>query len=209
MDPVFWKARWEEGKIGFHEGRPNKYLVHHVDKLVGRPRVLVPMCGKSVDLAYLAAHGHDVVGVELVEEAVRAFFVEHGLEPVVTQRGAFVEYAAPSITLYVGDLFATTRDLLGPFDAIYDRAALVALPDDLRRRYVDHLRALARKGTRVLLVTFEYDQSKMQGPPFSVEEAEVRALFDNTEIEFLSEGTDTRIRENSPPAMERCFSITL
>ncbi len=209
MDPAFWQSRWAEGKIGFHEGKPNNYLVRHADKLVGRPRVLVPMCGKSEDLAFLAAHGHEVIGVELVEDAVKAFFAEHGLTPQVTKKDGFVEYVEPPITLFAGDIFATTRELVGPIDAIYDRAALVALPDDLRRRYVDHLRTLAPKGARVLVVTFEYDQSLMAGPPFSVEEAELRALFDNTEIELLSEGPDTRIRENAPPATERCFAITL
>jgi len=207
MDPAFWKARWGEGRIGFHEGKPNSYLVRHHDKLATYPRVLVPLCGKAEDLAYLAAHGHEVVGVELVEDAVKAFFAEHALEPQVAHLGAFVEYTAPQLRILVGDIFATTRDVLGPIDAIWDRAALVALPDDLRRRYVDHLRSLAPK--RVLIVTFEYEQSLMQGPPFSVEEAELRALYDNCEVELLSEGPDPREREGAPPSLERCFSITL
>lgn len=205
MDPAFWKSRWAEGKIGFHEGAPNAYLVKHHDKLATYPRVLVPMCGKAEDLAYLAAMGHEVIGVELVEDAVKAFFSEHALSPVVEQQGAFTVYRAPAITIYAGDVFAAKREVVGEIDAIWDRAALVALPDDLRRRYVDHLRALAPQ--RVLCVTFEYDQSLMQGPPFSVEEAELRALYDNCTIELLSEGADTRIRENAPPAMERCFVI--
>jgi thiopurine S-methyltransferase len=209
MDPAFWKSRWAEGRIGFHEGVPNTYLVRHLDKLVGRPRVLVPMCGKSVDLAFLAAHGHDVTGVELVEDAVKAFFDDHHLTPVITQHTAFVEYSVPSIRVLAGNVFATDRALLGPIDAIYDRAGLVALPDDMRRDYVDHLRNLASKGSRVLLVSYEYDQSQAQGPPFSVEEGEVRALFDNCEVELLSSAPETRIREGWPPAVEKCFSITL
>ncbi len=209
MDPAFWKSRWAEGKIGFHEGAANSYLARHHDKLATYPRVLVPMCGKSKDLAYLAAKGHDVIGVELVEDAVKAFFVEHGLNPAIANCGPFVQYTAPQITILAGDMFASTRETIGPVDAIYDRAALVALPDDMRRRYVDLLRALATKSGRVLVVTFEYDQRKMQGPPFSVEEAELRALYDNCEVEFLSEGPDPRVRENLPVSTERCFSITL
>ena len=209
MDPAFWKSRWAEGKIGFHEGSPNSYLARHHDRLASRPRVLVPLCGKSEDLAFLAARGHEVIGVELVEDAVKAFFADHAITPQVTKRGELVEYAAPPITLYAGNVFAISREIVGMIDGIYDRAALVALPDDVRRRYVDHLRAVAPKGTRVLLVTFEYDQSRMDGPPFSVEEAEVRALFDHCEVELLSEGPDTRIREGAPPATERCFAITL
>ena len=208
MDPAFWKSRWAEGRIGFHEGKPNSYLERHHDKLANYPRVLVPMCGKAEDLAFLAAHGHEVVGVEIVEDAVKAFFAEHGLVPAVVENAAFAEYRAPQITIYVGDVFRARRDIVGEIDAIWDRAALVALPDDMRRRYVDHLRALAPQ--RVLCVTFEYEQSRMPGPPFSVEEGELRALYDNCTVELLSEGPDPRDRgPDGPPCMERCFSITL
>ena len=207
MDPEFWKTRWAEGRIGFHEGTPNAFLVrHHVEKLATAPRVLVPLCGKAEDLAYLAAKGHEVVGVELIEDAVKAFFADHALDAEVTQVDGFVRYAAPSITIYVGDIFATTRTLLGPVDAIWDRAALIALPDDDRRRYVDHLRGLVPKGGRFLLVTLEYPPGSAEGPPFSVEEAEVRVLFDNCDVEVLGEGPDPRGRADT---RERCYAITL
>lgn len=207
MDPQFWRSRWAEGRIAFHEGAPNDYLVQHHDKLATAPRVLVPLCGKTEDLAFLAANGHDVVGVELVEDAVKAFFAEHHLSPEVTQIGGFARYAAPSFTIFAGDIFATTRALLGPIDAIWDRGALVALPDDMRRRYVDHLRTLLPKGGRVLLVGFEYAPGELEGPPFSVEEGEVRALFDRCAIEMLGDRPDPRKR--TPSAHERCYSITL
>lgn len=206
MDPEFWKTRWAEGRIGFHEGAPNAFLVRHHAKLATTPRVLVPLCGKAEDLAYLAATGHEVVGVELVEDAVKAFFAEHALDAEVSRVDGFVRYAAPSITIYVGDIFATNRALLGPLDAIWDRAALIALPDDRRRRYVDHLCTLVPKGGRVLLVTLEYPLGSADGPPFSVEEAEVRALFDHCEIELLGEGPDPRGRADT---RERCYAITL
>jgi thiopurine S-methyltransferase len=206
MDPAFWRSRWAEGRTAFHEGKPNAYLERHQGKLAGYPRVLVPMCGKTEDLAFLAASGHDVVGVELVEDAVKQFFKEHALRPEVEDNAGFTVYAVPPITIYAGDVFAISHELLGPIDAIWDRAALVALPDEMRRRYVDRLRGLGAK--RVLQLTFEYDQSKMEGPPFSVEEAELRALYDNCDVEFLSEGPDPRTDRNVP-CMERCFSITL
>jgi thiopurine S-methyltransferase len=209
MERSFWETRWKEGRIGFHEGRPNSYLERHADRLADDPRVLVPMCGKTEDLAFLASRGHDVIGVELIESAVRAFFDEHGIAPTITPRGKLVEYASPPITIYAGDIFDATRDIVGPIDAIYDRAALVALPDDTRRRYVDHLRSLAGKGKRVLLVSYEYDQSLMAGPPFSVEEAEVRMLYDGCTVELLVTAPDTRIRPDAPPALEKCFAITL
>ena len=204
MDPEFWKSHWAEGRIGFHEGKPNSYLVEHHAKLATYPRVLVPLCGKAEDLAYLAANGHEVVGVELVEDAVKAFFAEHALVPEVIADGPLVKYTAPSITIFAGDVFQATRERLGDIDAVWDRAALVALPDDMRRRYVDHVRALLPKGGRVLLVTFEHDAP--DGPPFSVEEAEVRVLYDRCAVEFLGEGPDPRGRANSK---ERCFAITV
>ncbi len=207
VDPAFWHERWQQGRIAFHEARVNAYLERHADRLATYPRVLVPMCGKSEDLAFLASHGHDVVGVELVEAAVVAFFAEHGIAPVVTARGALIEYVAPAITVVQGDVFATTPEVIGAIDAIYDRAALVALPADMRPRYVAHLRGLAPK--RVLLVAFEYDQTQMAGPPFAVAETEVRALYAGATIELLSEGPDPRVRENWPPAIERCYAVTL
>jgi thiopurine S-methyltransferase len=208
MDPAFWKTRWAEGRTAFHEGKANQYLVRHHDKLATYPRVLVPLCGKSEDLAYLAAQGHDVIGVELVEEAVATFFKEHALKPTIRETSqGLVEYSAFSITIYAGNIFATSRELFGPVDAIYDRAALVALPDDMRRPYVDHMRSLFPK--RALVITLEYDQTLMDGPPFSVEEGELRALYDNCSVDLLSEGPDERVRENAPPMTERCFAVTL
>jgi thiopurine S-methyltransferase len=207
VEREFWTQRWAEGRTAFHEGKPNDYLARHLDRLANYPRVFVPLCGKAEDLAFLAANGHEVVGVELVEDAVKAFFAEHSLQPQIRQRDRLIEYTAPSLTIFAGDFFACTRDVLGQIDGVWDRGALVALPDEMRRRYVDHLRSLAPK--RVLLLAFEYDQSKMEGPPFSVEEGEVRALYDNCLVELLSEGADARIRENAPPCTERCYSITL
>lgn len=201
MDPAFWHARWAERRIGFHEGRPNQYLVRHAARLADHHRVFVPMCGKSEDLAFLASRGHEIVGVELVELAVREFFDEHQLHPAVTPRGSLVAYAAPPITIYAGDVFAATRDVVGPIDAIYDRAALVAMPPDLRRRYVDHLRSLGAR--RILLVSLELAQPEDVGPPFSVIEAEVRALYDGLRVDVVDEGPDPRTADGK----ERCFVI--
>jgi len=203
MEPAFWHARWAERRIGFHEGRPNDHLVRHAARLADHHRVFVPLCGKTEDLAFLASRGHDVVGVELVELAVREFFADHQLHPTVTPRGSLVAYTAPSIQIFAGDLFATTRDVIGPIDAIYDRAALVAMPPDRRRRYVDHLRTLGAR--RILLVTLELPQDDDVGPPFTVIEAEVRALYDGMRVELLDERPDAR----HPDGKERCFLIDL
>lgn len=170
--------------------------------------MLVPLCGKAEDLAFLASRGHEVIGVELVEDAVQAFFAEHGVTPRVTRRGEVVEYASDGITIYAGDIFAISREHVGAIDAIYDRAAIVALPEDMRARYVAHLRALAPVGTRILVVTLEYAQDLASGPPFAVHEAELRRLYAGAaSIELLDEAPWTR--ENFPPATDRMFAITL
>lgn len=205
MDPSFWLERWQQGRIGFHEGKPNALLVRHLDRLTGH-RLLVPMCGKAEDLAFLAAQGHTVLGLELVEAAVRAFFAEHALEPTVTRKGELAIYTAGQITLIAGDLFAVTRDDVeasgGPIDAIYDRAALIALPPDLRRAYLDQLRALSGPGTPGLLVTFEHASGS--GPPFSVPPDLVAALYPHAELlESPSAGLQGQ------PATEHVFAVQL
>src|SRR5262249_44359919 len=183
-----WLARWRDGRTAFHERRPNGLLERHAPQLDGRRRVLVPLCGKAEDLAFLAARGHDVVGIELAEQAARAFFVEHDLAPTVTPHGPFASWTAAnrSLTLLVGDFFAVTPELIGPIDAVYARAALSALPRELRPRYVGLLRSLLAGGP-AMVITLEYDQSAMSGPPFAVDEAELRALYAGAEVELLAE----------------------
>lgn len=187
MEPEFWNERWERGEIGFHEGRPNQLLEAHADLLKGRERVLVPLSGKAVDLRFLAERGFEVVGVELVERAARAFFEEQGLKTEERREGEFLILKSGAISIYVGDFFGSSVELLGDFDAIYDRAAIVALPPELRARYAPKLRELARDGARMLVLTFLYDGERAQkiGPPFSVSEEELRRLYEGAAIERL------------------------
>lgn len=208
MEASFWQARWETGQIGFHEGRANALLSRFIDRLPAGGRVLVPLCGKTEDLAFLAARGHQVVGVELIESAAAAFFAEHDATPTITDVDGLRVYQHGAITIVVGDLFATTSAHVGAIDAIYDRAALIALPPDLRRRYVAHLRALAPSAPR-LLVGFEYPQEIMDGPPFAVLEAEVRALHPDATITILADepAIAPRLAALGHTARERCYWI--
>jgi len=178
MEPEFWLARWEAGQTGFHRDEVNPLLLAHWDAL-GVPEggaVFVPLCGKSRDMAWLAARGHPVVGVELSPLAVRDFFAEHGLEPAVRQGRAHERHAAGGVTLLLGDYFALAPEDVGPVAAVYDRAALVALPGAMRPRYVAQLTRLA-PAARILLVTMEYPAGEMEGPPFSVPPEEVARLY--------------------------------
>jgi thiopurine S-methyltransferase len=211
MDPDFWQGRWREGKIGFHEGAPNAYLRAHLPALGQARRVLVPLCGKAEDLAFLASDeggAREVVGVELVEDAVRAFFAEHGWTPSREVSGALVRYTHGRITVFAGDLFATTPNVLGPLDGWYDRAALIALPPELRGRYVAHVRSLLSPGAHGLVVTVAYPQALRAGPPFSVPDEELRAHLADCGLQRLASAKAGGALE-SVPATESCHAVRL
>lgn len=179
MDPSFWQARWQEGRIGFHQDAPTPLMLKHWPSLAIAPgtRVFVPLCGKSHDMAWFAAQGLDVLGVELSPLAVRQFFEEHGLQPQVTSSMMGEHFRAGPIEIVCGDAFALDDALLATCGAVFDRAALIALPPQLRARYASELYSRLPAGCRGLLVTLEYPQTEKAGPPFSVREDEVRSLF--------------------------------
>jgi len=179
MDPDFWHWRWQENKIGFHESDTNPLLVKHFDalSLSDGARVFIPLCGKTLDIHWLLAKGYRVVGAELVETAIQQLFAELGVEPDITEVGAFKQYSAQGIDIFVGDFFNLSDAILGPVDAVYDRAALVALPEAMRKRYARHLITVTNKAPQLLL-SFEYDQSLVPGPPFSVGPDEVHEYYE-------------------------------
>lgn len=179
MHPDFWHQRWQQNQIGFHQDTPTPLLQKHWPAL-GVPadaRVFVPLCGKSLDLAWLAGQGYRVLGVELSQIAVDAFFAEHGLVPEIEDTRYGRHHRAGGIELICGDAFGLDAGLLAGCSAVYDRAALVALPPAMRQRYVGELHARLPGGCRGLLITLEYPQQDRDGPPFSVSEDEVRALY--------------------------------
>jgi thiopurine S-methyltransferase len=210
MEPSFWIERWKEGRIGFHEGHPNTFLMRYAERLGDAKRVLVPLCGKAEDMAFLAARGHAVVGVDVALSALRDFFREHGLEPAVETSARLTTLRADAFTLLAGDFLALTREEVGDVDAVYDRAALVALPPELRVRYVALLRALIPAGTPLLIVTFDYPQAQMQGPPFAVGEEELRRLYSGAIVKLLDQaplGTG-KLRDAGIDALEQCWLVT-
>lgn len=179
MDPDFWHQRWREGRIGFHQDQPTPLLLEHWPALGLAPgsQVFVPLAGKSLDLVWLAAQGHRVLGVELSPLAVDQFFTGHGLTPDVHESRYGRHYRAGDIELICGDAFNLDAEALAGCAAVYDRAALIALPPELRRRYVCELHAQLPAGCRGLLITLEYPPHEKQGPPFAVPEAEVYELY--------------------------------
>ncbi|QQZ40407.1 thiopurine S-methyltransferase [Pseudomonas sp. SK3(2021)] len=179
MQPEFWHKRWEQNQIGFHLSEVNPYLQRYWPRLglVPGSRVLVPLCGKSLDLSWLASQGHQVLGIELSEKAVQDFFSEQQLQPRVSLRGGFTVYEYAPIQLWCGDFFALQATDVADCQALYDRAALIALPPEMRERYAAHLRSILPQGCQGLLITLDYDQALMAGPPFAVLDDEVKALL--------------------------------
>lgn len=203
MEADFWLDRWAQNKIGFHRSTPHPLLERHVHRWSRPGRILVPLSGKSLDLHFLVARGFSVVGVELVEDAVVQFFDEANLVPKIDTVSAFKVYRSDAIDFFVGDFFKLTPQDIGTCDGLYDRAALVALPPELRAQYPAQLAHLLPQAAEGLVVTLDYPPGSLsksgssktpsavplEGPPFSVPPAEVEARFaDGFEV--------TRVEEN-------------
>ena len=179
MDADFWLQRWREGRTGFHRNEVMPLLQKHWPSL-GVPRgarVLVPLCGKTLDMPWLAAQGHRVLGVELSPLAVAQFFAEHGLVPERHASPLGVHHVAGDIEIIQGDVFALDNATLAGCAAVYDRAAVIALPPPLRERYACELYRRLPAGCRGLMITLEYPQHEMAGPPFSVDGVDIAARF--------------------------------
>ncbi len=189
MDADFWHQRWENRHIGFDQARPNTLLVKYFGQLDLKKgsRVFVPLTGKTIDVAWLLSQGFKVVGAELNEIAVQELFEMLNLEPEVSDLGDLKLYHAPDIHLFVGDIFQLNAETLKKVNAIYDRAALVALPYKMRKDYTSHLIKITNQAPQLLIV-FEYDQSQMPGPPFSVSEKEIQEHYsDAYEVALLQD----------------------
>ncbi|HRD64863.1 MAG TPA: thiopurine S-methyltransferase [Candidatus Competibacter sp.] len=188
MEPGFWHERWERAEIGFHQQEINLHLQRFWNRLELLPgqRVFVPLCGKSRDLLWLAGEGHPVTGVEISPVAVEAFFRENGLQPHRRREEAFDVWEQDEIRVLLGDFFDLEPRHLADVAGVYDRASLIALPPAMRGRYARKLETILPDGIGTLLVTLEYDQALLAGPPFAVGEAEVQELYGPTrEVELL------------------------
>ncbi len=183
-----WIQRWKDNKIGWHRDVPNSKLIEFINHLQLSPgdTVFVPLCGKSKDMIYLIRQGYKVIGVELSALAAKQFFAENKIVYQVTQEKGFEVYRAVNICIYSGDFFQLTSQQLSNVVAVYDRAALIALPAGLRVKYVQHLYSIIVKGCRMLLLTLNYPQSQISGPPYAVNKDEVVSLYnDGFECQLL------------------------
>ena len=178
MDTQFWLERWENNQIGFHKDVVNPALIDNVDKLALTPgsRIFLPLCGKTLDCGWLLSRGYRVAGSELSESAIEQLFKGLGAEPEVSQTAKLKLYQAENIDIFAGDFFDLSARTLGTVDATYDRAALIAFPEHMRKQYTAHLMTITHKA-RQLLVSFQYEPNPIEGPPFSVNEEEVSRLY--------------------------------
>jgi thiopurine S-methyltransferase len=205
MKIEFWHERWESNQLGFHQTEVNPLLREHWSRLdvPTGATVFVPLCGKSLDMLWLRAAGHAVIGIELSPIAIRDFFSAAEIEStssatpgaapiagdandVISEPGGLGCSTGGGFHLFCGDFFALEPTHLAGVRAVYDRASLIALPPEMRVRYAEHLAGVLPAEVSIFLITIEYDQSQMKGPPHSVPADEVTRLFgDNFEIECL------------------------
>lgn len=178
MEEQFWKERWENRELRFHLPFVHPILKRSLPlfNLSKGSRVFLPLCGKTLDIGYLLSEGYSVVGVELSEIAVSELFDELGVKPEVSGWAGGQCWRHGELTVFQGDFFALTAEQLGVVDLVYDRAAMVALPAEMCERYAVHLPEITA-GAPILLICFEYDQSRMAGPPFAVPDSKLERLY--------------------------------
>lgn len=217
MNKDFWLARWQRAEIGFHQDEINPYLRRFCPELnvAHGGEVFVPLCGKSRDMFWLLQQGFHVLGVELSPIAVRDFFHEQGQLPRRVSSAGFENFIGDGICLSCGDFFDLRREDMVQVSAVYDRASLVALPPEMREQYAQHLASILPSGTRILLVTFDYPQHEMSGPPFAVSVSAVELLYSPyAEIRLLAQADvlaqNPRFQQRGVSRMqENIFLLTL
>lgn len=209
MDASFWHRKWERNEIAFHEREANPSLVRYFADLAVSEggRVFVPLCGKTRDIHWLLSRGYRVAGAELSKIAVAQLFGELGVEPDMSAIGKIRRYSAQNIDIFVGDIFDLSRDGLGRVDAIYDRAALVALPETVRKRYAAHLMEMTDRAPQ-LLICYNYDQRLLDGPPFSISHEEVaRHYRDSYDLKLLASADIPGGLKGKCPATENVWLL--
>jgi thiopurine S-methyltransferase len=180
VDNQHWLDRWQDNRIGFHEAAVNHHLQSHLPGFALEPGscVFLPLCGKAHDIAWIARQGYEVIGIELSALAIEAFFDEHELEYQRFDSDRFGVYEAQHITLLQGDFFDLRNDDLGACQFVYDRASLIAMSPSHRPRYYEHMLSIIPVVSNMLLITMEYDQSEMEGPPFAVPSKEIYNYYE-------------------------------
>lgn len=195
MERNFWIEKWKKNEINFHQSQAHPLLVQHFEKLdlpLGS-RIFLPLCGKTLDVAWLLHKGYRVVGSELVEMAIEQLFEELKVKPEIREVGELKLYSTQNLDIFVGDFFHLNSEGLGHVDAVYDRASLVALPEKMRIAYAIRLMKMTLNAKQLLIV-YDYDQSIMQGPPFSIIDKEVHKHYAETHQLKLVESVSVKLK---------------
>lgn len=192
MKHEFWHDKWQKNEIGFHLNQPHSLLVKYIDSLnlEKNNRIFLPLCGKSLDIHWLLAQGYHLIGIDLSPIAIEELMAELAIPFTERKLEKLTHYHHPKIDLFVGDFFELTSSNIGKIDAIYDRAALVALPEEMRTDYAQHLMQISNQATQ-LLISFEYDQSVMAGPPFSISPQQLKDYYSKQyQLQLLDSQTE-------------------
>ncbi|MGB3299419.1 MAG: thiopurine S-methyltransferase [Phormidesmis sp.] len=190
MNASFWLEKWKNNNIAFHNSEANPLLIKYFKtlSLAAGSRIFLPLCGKTLDIAWLLSQGYRVVGAELSEIAIEQLFMTLGKQPKIVEVDKLKHYSAEDIDIFVGDIFDLSSSVLGAADAIYDRAALVALPKEVRNRYTAHLMKITAKAPQ-MIICYVYDQALMEGPPFSVSDEEIYQHYQDSYMLSLAAST--------------------
>lgn len=183
-----WLDAWKNGRTGFHLSEVNQFLKQFMPPAPHnniRPHVLVPLCGKSLDIIWLASQGYNVIGIEASQIAVETFFEENELKPEITPLGEHTLFTSKNITVILGDFFTLNPKDVPACNTYYDRAALIALPESLRKPYAEQVQRLLTPGASGLLISMVYEHKKGTGPPFSLTRFDLKKLFLNANIKTL------------------------
>ena len=217
MEIDFWQQRWDLDQIAFHLPTVNPYLASFLKdfNINTSSQIFIPLCGKSLDITWLASHKFSVLGVECSKKAINELFHEQNIKPQKQTINKFESYQAENIRILEGDFFDLDDNLLKEVSLVYDRASLIALPVEMRKKYVNLLNEKLPSSTEIFLITLEYDQNSMNGPPFSVSEREVKQLYqDKYNIEILIEqdvieGHQKFAQRGLNKLIERAYKLSL
>lgn len=198
MNTDFWLTRWDKNQIGWHEQEINPLMERFWHKLevANTSTIFVPLCGKSNDMLWLKSQGYDVLGVEISALAAETFFEENNLSPNRTQQGHFERWEHDGLAILVGDFFNLTAEDIAHCTAIYDRASLIAMPESMRADYAKHLQNISPDDAKILLITLDYDQEEMKGPPFSVSNSQVDDFYASTHQISMLHTDESALHEN-------------
>ena len=212
----YWIQQWTDKKINFHQDLFEPFLEKHFP-VMGPTTILIPLCGKSKDILFFTQRGHQVIGIEVSELACDAFFLENGIEYGTENIENFKIYKSKCVTIYCGDFFKVKPEFMNAVSFIYDRAALIALPKDARKNYVEYLLALSSNNAEIaktiLLISLEYTSKERTGPPFSVDKIEIESLYGNSfevrEVESVEDRAINKTHEGFQSAivLERVYLL--